>query len=93
MFSKEPAVALKVVEEIIRALIPMALIFGWVQWTEAQTGAVMLFVGVVVGGLTVLLTRSQVVSNKTANAQIKTAIAGPSDATVKEVIAATEAKQ
>lgn len=89
MFSKEPAVVFKVLEEIVRALIPMALIFGWVQWTEAQTGTVMLFVGVLVGGLSVLLTRSQVVPTQTANAQIQTGIDSPSNATVPQVIAKT----
>lgn len=90
MFGKEPAVVFKVLEEIIRALIPLALIFGWVHWTEAQTGSIFLFVGVLVGGLSVLLTRSQTVPTEKANSQIATAIRMPSDSTVSEVVAKEE---
>ena len=86
MFGKEPAVVTKVIEEVIRAAIPMALIFGWIHWTEAQTGAVLLFIGVLVGGISMLMTRSQVVPTERANQQIMTAVKMPSDSTLKEVL-------
>jgi hypothetical protein len=92
MFTKEPAVVFKIIEEIIRAAIPMALIFGWVQWTEAQTGTVMLFIGVVVGGLSVLLTRSQTVPTETVDKQIKVAVNSPVGTSVEEVVEAAKDK-
>lgn len=91
--NKEPAVIAKVLEEIVRAAIPMALIFGWVYWTEAQTGAVMLFIGVVVGAVSMLWTRSQVTSPETVDKLIKEAVKSPTGTTVNEVKAAVEAKE
>lgn len=90
MFGKEPALVLKVIEELIRAAIPMALIFGWVEWSEAQTGTVLLFLGVLIGGLTLLFTRSQVVPVEKADAQIITALDQPSSTSIGEVKAITE---
>lgn len=90
MLSKEPTLILKFIEEVIRALVPMALIFGWVHWSEAQTGAVMLFVGVVIGGLAALVARSQTVPAAVANEQIKTAVKMPANTSVEDVIAATK---
>lgn len=91
MFGREPAVVTKVLEEVVRAAIPMALIFGWIHWSEAQTGAVLLFIGVLVGGISLLTTRSQVVPTEKANAQIAIAIRAPTTTTVSEVIAREEA--
>lgn len=92
MFNKEPAVFFKIIEEVFRAAIPVALIFGFIHWTEAQTGAVMLFVGVLVGGLTVLFTRSQVMPVDTANTQIRLAVKMPADSTLDDVKRAAEEK-
>lgn len=92
MFGKEPAVFFGGIGEILRAIVPLALIFGWVVWSSEQTGAVMLVINVVLGFLTTMLTRSQVVATQTANAQIETAIKGPPTATVGTVIADTAAK-
>jgi hypothetical protein len=94
MFKKEPALVFKVLEEIIRAAIPMALIFSWIHWTEMQTGAVLLFIGVVTGGISMLLTRSQVTSEPEVNALIRTAVAQPTGTkveTVKEIQAEKDA--
>jgi hypothetical protein len=93
MLGKEPTVILKVIEEIIRAAIPLALIFGWVHWTEAQTGTVVLFVGVLVGGLSVLATRSQVTPDPKVDALIKEAVKSPPHTTVETVKTAVEAKE
>jgi len=68
----------------------MLLVFGYVHWTDAQTGSVMLVVGVTIGALNVIFTRSQTVSTQVANDQIKTAIKAPSDTTVAEVVAITK---
>jgi len=92
LFGKEPTLVLKVLEEVVRAAIPMALIFGWVHWTEPQTGAVLLFIGVVVGGIAMLLTRSQVTSVVQSDALIRTAIKEPSGTSVQEVKNIQEAK-
>lgn len=90
MFGKEPTVVLGSLSEVIRAVIPMLLVFGYVHWTDAQTGSVMLVVGVTIGALNVIFTRSQTVSTQVANDQIKTAIRAPSDTTVAEVVAITK---
>lgn len=89
MLGKEPTVILKVIEEIIRAAIPLALIFGWVHWTEAQTGTVVLFVGV----LAVLATRSQVTPDPKVDALIKEAVKSPPHTTVETVKTAVEARE
>lgn len=90
MLNKEPAVILGSLSEVVRAIIPTLIIFGFIQWTGDQVAQVMLLVSVVVGFLNTALTRSQVVSTETANAQIETAIRMPSNATVQQVIAKQE---
>lgn len=83
---KEPAVIFKGIEEILRAAIPMAILFGWITWNPEQIAAVTLFGGLVLGFISMTLTRSQVISTEKANAQIETAIRMPSSATVEQVI-------
>lgn len=90
MFGKEPTLVLKVLEEIIRAAIPVALIFGWVHWTDEQTGTVMLFIGVVAGGVSALWSRSQTVSVGTANKQIEMAVQQPVGTSVQRVVEMTK---
>lgn len=91
--NKEPAVIVKAVEEILRAAIPMALAFGWIHWTDVQIGTVVLFTGLVLGFVSLMFTRSQVIPTDTANKQIETAIRMPSTVTVGQVIAETKAKE
>lgn len=93
MFGREPAVIIGGMAEIIRAVIPMMIIFGLLQWTDKETAQVMLVIGVAVAVGEKWFTRSQVVPTETANAQIKLAIAGPSDAKVSEVIKKEEAQR
>jgi hypothetical protein len=88
--NKEPTVIIGGIAEIVRAIIPLLLIFGLIHWTDEQTGAVVLFVGVIVGFAEKLYTRTQVIPTETANAQINTAIRMPPDSTLKEVIDKTE---
>lgn len=90
MLTKEPAVILGALSEVIKAVIPLLIIFNFINWTGEQVAQVMLVVGVVIGFLNVLLTRSQVVPTGTANAQIETAVRMPTGTTVDEVIAKTE---
>jgi len=90
MFGKEPTVILGALAEVIRQIIPMLIIFGIIQWTGEQVAQVMAVVSAGIALFTILLTRSQVVSNEKANAQIQTAIRGPVTATVDEVIQKTE---
>jgi len=70
MFGKEPAVILGALAEVVKAVIPALIIFGILRWTPEQVAAVMFVVGVLVTSLTVILTRTQTVSNGTADAQI-----------------------
>jgi hypothetical protein len=93
MWGKEPAVFFNGLAEVIRAIIPVLILFGFIQWTDEQIAGVMLLVGVVVGFLITMLTRSQVVSVDKANAQIETALRLSPSTTVAEVIAKTEANQ
>lgn len=92
MFGKEPAVFFNGIGEIIRAIVPALILFGFIQWTDQQIAAVMLVVSVVLGFLITMLTRAQTVPTQTANAQIETALKLPSTATVNEVVQKTAEK-
>jgi hypothetical protein len=91
MLGKEPAVIIGGIAEIIRAVIPMLIIFGFLQWTDNQLAQVMLVIGVAVAVGEKWFTRSQVVPTETANAQIQMGINSPTGTKVSEVIARTEA--
>lgn len=93
MFSKEPAVILGALSEVIRAIIPTLIIFGFIQWTGDQVAQVMLLVGVVIGFLNVVLTRSQTTSEPAVNALIKEAVKSPTGTPVEAVKAAVAAKE
>jgi hypothetical protein len=93
MLNHEPAAILGGLSEVVRAIIPTLIIFGLIHWTGDQVAQVMLLVSVIVGFFNILLTRSQVVPVEKANAQIERAIAGPSTATVSEVIKQEEASR
>jgi hypothetical protein len=73
MFGKEPAVILGALSEVIRAVIPTLIIFGFISWTGEQVAQVMLLVGVVIAFLNIALTRSQVVPIVVADKQIEVA--------------------
>ena len=90
MFGKEPAVILGALSEVIKAIIPMLIIFNFINWSGEQVAQVMLVVGVGIGFLNVLLTRSQVVATEKANAQIEVAIGMPASTTVAQVVKAEE---
>lgn len=92
MLGREPAVIIGGIAELIRAVIPMMIIFGFLQWTDNQTAQVMLVIGVAVAVGEKWFTRSQVVPTEKANAQIQTGIDSPSNTTVAQVIAQTEAE-
>lgn len=85
MFSKEPAVVLGALSEIVKAIIPMLIIFGILKWTGEQVAQVMIVVSVVVGSLTVMLTRTQVTSTPDVNALIRTAVDQPPNTSVETV--------
>lgn len=87
--NKEPTVIIGAVAEIIRAIIPVMLIFGYLNWTDPQIGQVMLLIGVIVAVGEKLFVRSQVVPTQVANAQIQTGIDSPTGTTVPQVIAKT----
>ena len=87
MFGKEPTVVFGALAEVIRQIIPMLILFGIIQWTGEQVAQVMSVVSAAIALFTILLTRSQVIPNEKANAQIETAIRMPANATVEDVIA------
>lgn len=90
MLQKEPAVIIGGIAELIRAVIPMLIIFGFLQWTDNQLAQVMLVIGVAVGVGEKLFTRSQVMPTEHANSQIMTATRMPEGSTLKQVIAKNE---
>lgn len=90
MIGKEPTVVFNGISEVIRATIPVLILFGFIHWTDQQIAGVILLVGVLVGFLTTLFTRSQTVPTEKANAQIATAITMPATATVEDVVAKEE---
>ncbi len=85
MFGKEPAVVLGALAEIVKAVIPMLIIFGILKWTAEQTAQVMLVVGVMVGSLSIVLTRSQTRAEPEVNALIRTAVKMPENTSVEQV--------
>lgn len=91
MFSKEPAVILGALSEVVRAVIPTLIIFGIIHWTGEQVAQIMLLVGVLVGFFNVLLTRTQVVPVGVADRQIEVAKASSIDRPNESII--REAKE
>lgn len=80
-FGREPTAILGGLAEVVKAIIPLLIIFGFIRWSGEQVAQVMLVVGVVVGFLTVLFTRSQV-----APAQdVQTALDAPAGTTPKQL--------
>lgn len=86
MFGKEPAIFFNGIGEIIRAIIPAMILFGFIQWTDQQIAAIMLVVSVVLGFLITMLTRSNTVSTVVADKQIEVALKAPSTTSPDTVI-------
>ena len=93
LFGKEPAVILAALSEVIKAIIPMLIIFGFIHWTGEQVAQVMLVVGVGIAFLNTLLTRQSITSEPTVNALIREAVKSPTGTTPEQVKAAVEAKE
>lgn len=85
MLNKEPTVILGAASEAIRQIIPALIVFGFIQWSGEKTAAFNIIVGVFVGFLNVLLTRSTVVPAPQVDALINTAVQMPANATVDDV--------
>lgn len=85
LLGKEPAVILGALSEVVRAVIPTLIIFGFVRWTPEQVAQLVLLVGVVIGALNVSLTRAQTTATPAVDALIKTALTLPSTTTVEAV--------
>lgn len=85
LFGKEPAIWLNALAEVVRAVIPMLIIFGLLQWTDQQIAAVMLVVGVSVGALSTILTRQSSISVGQSDALINTATHQPPNTSPEKV--------
>jgi len=85
MLNREPTAIIGALSEAIRQIIPALIVFGFIQWSGEKTAAFNIMVGVVVGFLNVLLTRSQTVSVPQADALIQTAVNMPSGTPVEVV--------
>lgn len=90
MFGKEPAVIFGGLGEVVRAIVPLLIIFGFIHWTPEQTAAAYLAVSVILGYIVTLLTRSNTTPTETVNELIKTAVKMPADSTVAEVKAVAD---
>lgn len=88
MFGREPAVILS----FIGAALALAIGFG-LKVSGEQVNLIMVFAAAGITLATGIVTRSQVVPTEKANAQIQTGINSPSNTTVEEVIAQTEAEE
>jgi hypothetical protein len=93
MFGKEPAAVFSGLGEIIRAIVPCLILFGFIEWTPDQIAGVFLVVSVTLGFLTTMLTRAQTTAIATTNSLIETAVKMPADSTVAEVKAVAEIKE
>lgn len=60
MLNREPTVIIGGLSDVIRVMIPLALVFGWIHWTEPQIGQVLLVITVAVGVAEKWFIRSQV---------------------------------
>ncbi len=87
---KEPTVIIGALSEVVRAIIPLLIIFNILHWTPEQIAQVLLFVGVLVKSAEVMYTRSQVVPTVVANKQIETATTMAPGTPVEAVIKATK---
>ena len=67
MMENEPVAISQGVSQIVEAIIPVLLIFGIINWTDAQIGAVVLAVSVVVKIVAGWITRKSVYSPTTYN--------------------------
>jgi len=90
MFQREPAVIFNGVAELLRQLVPLLIVFGFIHWTDVQIAAVFAFSSVALTFLTTIATRSQTVSTQTANAQIETALRLPASTPVAQVVEQTK---
>lgn len=86
--NKEPTVIIGGFAEIVRAIVPMLLIFGVVHWTDAQTGTVIFLVGVLVSVAEKWFVRQQVVPVGVRDSQIEKAVSMPEGTSVGAVIRA-----
>lgn len=85
MLHKEPTIYIGGIGEIIRAIIPLLIIFGFIQWTDQQIAAVILAMSVTLGFLGTLFTRSVVTPTEVSDTLIRTAVQMPITTTVDEV--------
>lgn len=92
MFGKEPTVILGALSEVIKAIIPMLIIFGILHWTGEQVAQVMIVTSVVIAFINTAWARSQVTPTVQSDALIKTAVKQPEGTTVAEVKNIQEAK-
>lgn len=60
MFKREPVLYVEAVQTIIVGFLPVAMIFGWFDWSVEQFGAVETFVVLVAATIGGLFKRSQV---------------------------------
>jgi hypothetical protein len=91
---QEPTVVINAASEAIRQIIPMLVVLGVLNMTGEKASALNIVVGVFMGFLTTLYSRSQTVPNATADKQIEVAIASPADTApdkVKQIVAAQQA--
>lgn len=90
---KDPAVFFGGIGELIRAIVPMLVLFGLIVWSPEQIAAVFLVVSVCLTFLTTMFTRNAVTPTVTSDALIKTAVNMPADSTVAQVKRVAEIRE
>ena len=93
MVNKEPAVIFNGISEILRQLIPLLIVFGFIHWTDVQIAAAFAFSSVLLTVLTTWLTRTQTTPTEQVDKLIRTATdqpAGTPVTVVKDIQAAKD---
>lgn len=84
--TREPAILFNGLGEIVKAIIPVLVIGGFVAWDDKMVAAIMFLVSVSVTSLTAMFTRQSSVPKVVADKQIEVAKASPVDRPNESII-------
>lgn len=86
MFGKEPAVVFGGLATLVGLIIPMLILFDFIQWTDKQIAGLMAVVSFSANFLATLLTRQGSVSLPVADRQIEIAKASSVNTPTAQII-------
>lgn len=93
MFGKEPAVIVNGLAELVRQVLPLAVVVGLIELSPEKLAGWVSIIGFVLAFVSTYLIRTSVVSTEIANSQIETAIGMPKTSTLADVMAAEKVKE